>query len=215
MRKKIVYVEHRIAGLFADLDGDFAAVFQHDNAVECKRNSRPLVLLDTAVIVRFKQAETAVLVHGVLFKVDSRRVDVRCDDANAVGVERVFADLEYGNALVVVVVVILASDYELVAEVIRLVTFLLGCGDSVSGCLPLGLCLVEEVFVTIAVLVHFVDFFLGRNLEEIAFLVGQFFQKFLPFTLLFGHSSLLSACSESAAQPQNYFTILVYYLSKN
>ena len=183
--------------------------------MECKRNSRPLVLLDTTVIVSFKQAEATVLVHGVLFKVDSRRVDMRRNDANAVGVERVFADLEYGNALVVVIVVILAADFEFVTKVIRLVTFLLGCGDSVSGCLSLGLCFVEEVFVTIAVLVHFVDFFLGRNLEEIAFLVGQFFQKFLPFTLLFGHSSLLSARGKSAAQPQNYFTILVYYLSKN
>ena len=139
---------------------------------------------------------------------------MRRDNADTVGIKRVLADFEDGYALAVVVVVVSAAHFQPVAEIISLVACPFSRFDCVGGRFSLGLCLVEEVLVAVAVLVHFVDFFLGRNLKEIAFFVGQLVHELLSFALLFSHVFLLSAKPNLPTSPRKYLTYSVYYLSE-
>ena len=53
MRKQVGNVKHRVALLLADADIYFFTVLKHNDAVQGKRNCKPMILFDTAVIVSF------------------------------------------------------------------------------------------------------------------------------------------------------------------
>ena len=77
MREKVGNNELRFALFFAEADFNLSAVTQNNNSVKRHRNRRPLIFLDSAVVMRFQQAKTAVFVKRAEFEVKSGAVNVR------------------------------------------------------------------------------------------------------------------------------------------
>ena len=57
MRKQVSHAETALVRIVAPLDVDNGSVGLYDNAVESQRNSRPLVLLETAIVVGLEKSE--------------------------------------------------------------------------------------------------------------------------------------------------------------
>ena len=149
MYQQVGNAENGVALVLADGYADLFAVSLYNNAVQRHGYGSPLVLLDTAVIVRLKERKLAVFVKRVLLEVQAGRVYVRRGKAYAL-CKRLFAHYSKYHRLFAV------------AEIKFIARFVVGSGvvlgkscrfralDSVCAGLALGLCGVEELLVVLA-----------------------------------------------------------------
>ena len=101
MGQKVVDDELRIFGICTDLDIDLAAVRADDLAVQFQRNCDPLVLADTAVVVRLDVGQLCVFIEGIGLEVQTRRVGMGRADVRALG-KRLLADHSQQDGLAAV-----------------------------------------------------------------------------------------------------------------
>ena len=149
MGEQVGDVEYRIARLLADAHLDLFAVFPDDDTVQGQRDRRPLVLLDTAIVVRLEIADLLGLIQRVLLEVKARGVDMCRAEANAVGHGR-RADGRQNDRLAAVVEVDLVAGFELHAGLERHIALLFQLGNEELHRLALGLAGVHEVHVIAA-----------------------------------------------------------------
>ena len=71
MDKQVRDGKERVALVLADTHIHRAAVRADNNAVQCERDSHPLVLLDTAVIMSLEIREAALLKERVLLEIEA------------------------------------------------------------------------------------------------------------------------------------------------
>ena len=57
MRQKIGHHKYRVRLILAYADVYAAAVRLENNSVKCKRNSRPLILFNSAIVVRLEKTK--------------------------------------------------------------------------------------------------------------------------------------------------------------
>ena len=150
MDEQVGHAEHGIVLRLADADVDGRTVFLHDDAVHRERQRRPLVFLDTAVVVGVEVGEPAVLVERVLLDVEAAGVDVRAEDVHAVR-ERRLADLEEDDGLLHVDGIDLVARLEALAALDEPREVAIACGlrlaHGLLDALALRLAAAEEVAV--------------------------------------------------------------------
>ena len=141
-------VEHGVGRILAHADLDVGAVLQRHHAVQGQRHGDPLVLLDTAVVVRVEAGDLVGLVERVLLHVEARRVDVGTQDVEAL-LERLGAEMDKQQRLAIGGRVHLVAGDELLAlgdaALKRQVAGGFGKLHSRGAALALGLVLGDEV----------------------------------------------------------------------
>ena len=65
MRQEVCYTKYGVVFVLADRNFYLSSVRKSRNAVNRKRHCRPLILFDSAVVMRFKERKTAVLIQGI------------------------------------------------------------------------------------------------------------------------------------------------------
>ena len=85
MRQQVGHAEHRVALVLADADGHRRTVPADDHAVQRKRQGRPLVFFDPAVIVGVEIREIMILIQRVRLEIQPRGIDMRRRNRDAVG----------------------------------------------------------------------------------------------------------------------------------
>ena len=149
MRQKICYHKYRIRLIFAYADIDAAAVRPENNTVKRQRNSGPLILFNSAIVVRLEKTKLVRLINGVLLKVEPRAVNVSGRDLYAL-LKRFCSEYAENNALVTVVVIYLvARRICLVRIKFRKSLRLCKLDRDFSG-FPFGLRLIEKPLIVLA-----------------------------------------------------------------
>ena len=82
MNKQVGHAENGVALIVAHVYVHDRAVLLGDDAVHSERERNPLVVLDTAVVVRVEKREAVALVERVLLQVEAGAVDVRAQDVH-------------------------------------------------------------------------------------------------------------------------------------
>ena len=189
--QKVVDIEYGVVRLFADVKLYLSAVFEHNHAVQGEGYGCPLVLLDSAIVVRLQKAHTRLLIQRILLYIYPGRVDVRSDYAQAVLFEVFASHAEHHHALAAVYEVLFIARGELVAE-FEFGEARLPCHSYRGGAgLALGLGLVEEGLITFGIGEHLRALLFGGNLEIVLLFIGKFVVTFLPFALLLCHMKKL------------------------
>ena len=83
MRQKVGHAKARLIFLFTEAYRDFLPVFQHDRTVQGKRNRRPLVFFDAAVIMGFEQGHLKILIEWVGLEIKAGRINMRRGNPHA------------------------------------------------------------------------------------------------------------------------------------
>ena len=151
MRKQVRDVEYGIVFVLTDVERDFATVFEHHYTVKRKRNGEPLILFDTAVIVRFEIRHIRFFVERNLFEIESGTVHVRYENTHAVLCHVCLARADNEKSFSAIVVVEFVTGIDFVAEHVRLVALCFYHSDAFRHHFPLGLSVVEEFFVTFCI----------------------------------------------------------------
>ena len=99
MDQKIRDKEYRIILVLAYAENYSLTALLYDHAMDRERNSHILVFLDPSVIMRIQKSDIAVLVHGILLDIKSRRVNMGSKDIEAV-LKGVGSDLKKDHRLV-------------------------------------------------------------------------------------------------------------------
>ena len=175
VRQQIVDIEYGIAQLFPDRKFDLAAVLANDCAVQGKRDRRPLIFLDAAVIMRFQETHTRIFIQGILLDVDPRRVDMRRNHAETVLFGIFTADAEDHDRFAAVDEIFFIARFEHIAEPIFGEALGFRRLDGHGAGLAFGLCRVEKGFVPFRIRKNFLAFLFACHFEIIGFLIGQFF----------------------------------------
>ena len=177
-----------ILGIFADGDGDGGAVLAADNAVQSQLHGGPLVLLDAAVVMSLEVSDLRILVQGIGLQVHTGGVYVGSADVGAI-CQRLSADDSQSDGLITVIVVDFITGLGFHAGGEGLEAILLSLSDGPCGSFALGLALVHESHVALAVSIHLFTLLGGDT--GVAVLVGgkqgsaQFFgsHMYLSFTV--------------------------------
>ena len=93
VRKQVGNADDGIGGIFTDNDVNKRAVLLCNNAVHCKGHCNPLILFDTAVVMRVEICKIGVLIEGILLKVNAGGVNMSADDVQTLE-NGLFADFE-------------------------------------------------------------------------------------------------------------------------
>ena len=138
----------------ADRNG-LNAVVGHtaDNTAQFKRNSRPLILFDAAVVMRLEECHPVVLIERHHADIDARRIQMGGSQIDTGG-KRLFADYSKYNSLVTIHFVILVARFDRHAARVRFVAAGLRLLFQIVDCVALGLSLVEKFLVALGVAVH-------------------------------------------------------------
>ena len=98
MNQQIRDTENRIFFLLADHDFGQAAVLLRDNAVDRKRNRRPLVFLNSTVVMQVQIRHLRIFIERILLQVQPGGIDMRSQDPHAL-LQRLSADREQSHRL--------------------------------------------------------------------------------------------------------------------
>ena len=168
MRKQVSHAKTALVRIVAPLDVDNGSVGLYDNAMESQRNSRPLVLLETAIVVGLEKSEPVRLVQRIGLEVDSRRIDVGNRKTRTV-LHAVFADYGKRDRLAAV------NKINHVTRLVFRLGVVLGKAFSLCLCESLGNCLtlygrsIEKALIALAELVRARDFVGGERLYTLVF----------------------------------------------
>ena len=149
MRQQIGDVKYGICRVFAYTYLFFRAVAKHYDSVKRKRNRRPLILFDTAVIVRFKQRHFAAFVKRILLYIEARRVDMSDYHSYARLVKVAFSDFENRHRFIFIDVIIIAADGEFVAAFIFLIAAFFRFVNGKPDAFAFGFASVEKLFISL------------------------------------------------------------------
>ena len=141
--KQIVNDEDRVRLVLADHDIDHRAVGLYHDPMEGEGHGHPLVFLYAPVIVGPEEGQIHVLVKGVLLEVEPGRIDMGCDNIEAVG--EVFLPLNKGENLFVAMVEKSFLPGEVVGEAV-----LRKIPADKGGRLALGFRRIEKMFIIFA-----------------------------------------------------------------
>jgi len=129
------------------------AVGKRHHAVELQRDGDPLVLADAAVVMGLEIGQLRVLVQGPGLQVQTGRVGMGGGNVGTPG-QRLGADHRQHDALAPVVAVHLVAGFEGHTGLELHKAVLLRQLDAVLHAQPLGLAVVQEVLIILAVVVH-------------------------------------------------------------
>ena len=191
MRQQIGNAENRVIVLLTDADLHAGAVGAVDNAVQSQRDGRPLVLAHAAVIVGAQVADAGLFKHGHRAQIQTRRVDVRNVQMEAL-LQTFGADGRSQHALFTVDGVDLGA-----GGIVRAGHKFLVAGSqqqlfTVSGGLALGLGIVQEGLVSLAEVLRSGDG-IGSSIRYSLVFIEQFFEFLsgfhleFPFLLIYLH----------------------------
>ncbi len=93
MDQQVAYAQNAFLAVLADDNLDDRSVLLGHNAVQRQGKSDPLVLFDSAVVMRVQKGKAFVFVKGILLYVQAGRIDVRAQNVHA-AFKRLFSDLE-------------------------------------------------------------------------------------------------------------------------
>ena len=149
--------EYRIVLILTDVQNRGRSVFSDDHAMNSKWQRNIKILLYTAVVVRIKISQPAVLVERILLHVKARRIDVRAENIQAV-LHRLLTDLKENNRLVHPYGINLVSRLQLLTAFDEPAQFaesliLSHIDQGVNG-LTLGLCIVEKLLIVLAEIIY-------------------------------------------------------------
>ena len=80
VRKQVGNADDGIGGIFTDNDVNKRAVLLCNNAVHCKGHCNPLILFDTAVVMRVEICKIGVLIEGFCLRSMRGGVNMSTDD---------------------------------------------------------------------------------------------------------------------------------------
>ena len=126
--EKVGNAEYRVAFVLADVYLYGAAVSTDNYAVKCKRDSAPLILLDSAVVMGLEVSGLLVFKERVLLHIKTGRVNVSGCNMNAL-FHRLPAYDRKDNCLASVVVINLVAGFKAHISLKFLVACLLGSGN--------------------------------------------------------------------------------------
>ena len=178
MREQVADNELRLALFVADGDSYLLAVRLDDNAVERKRDCRPLIFLYTAVVVSLEERNLAILVHGVGLDIETGRVDMRRRDLDSVA-QRACAENGENDRLFFYIEPDLVARRILLRRVELLEAARLGELLRKRGYLALGSVVAEEGFVSLAPLKRRGDLIIAHSQRGMLRLSKQLFPELL------------------------------------
>ena len=91
MRQEIRDVKYRILVFFADIEENLGSVLADHKTVDGKRNGRPLIFLDAAIVVRLQKRHLILFIKRIGLQVKTRRIHMRAEYVHALG-DRFLAD---------------------------------------------------------------------------------------------------------------------------
>ena len=178
MREQVADNELRLALFVADRNSYLLAVRLDDNAVERKRDCRPLIFLYTAVVVSLEERNLAIFVHGVGLDIETGRVDMRRRDLDSVA-QRACAENGEDNRLFFYIEPDLVARRILLRRVELLEAARLGELLRKRGYLALGSVVAEEGFVSLAPLKRRGNFIVAHSQRGVLRLSKQLFSELL------------------------------------
>ena len=147
MGKYVGNYKDRIIFLFANANIHCAAVLFADNTVNGKRQGKPLVLLDSAVVVGVKVDNKVAFVDRVLLYVQTGRVYVGAKNVHAL-FQAVASYVKEGNGLSKLGKVNLVPCLYLFKRIYVLITILFCFFYKESNAFPLSLSLSQKILVS-------------------------------------------------------------------
>ena len=172
--------------VLTDGDGNGGAVLAAHNAVDGKRHTGPLILLDAAVVVGLEVGNFAVLIQRLGLHVHAGGVHMGGADVRTLG-KRLLANHGNHKALAAVVQINLIAGLHVHAGHGRYKAIFLSHFGGPGGCLPLGLAGIHKSAVAQRISFHFLTLLGGES--GIAVLGGaeqgstQFFSSHRSFSL--------------------------------
>lgn len=177
VRKNIRDVEHGIAFFVTDFDVNARAVFESDHTVKRKRNGEPLILFDTAVVMRLEVRHICLFIKRNLFEIESGAIDVSDENTHAVLCDVRFARSYDKQALAAIVVIKLVAGIDFVAERIRLITLFLNHFDCFLDGFSFGFAVVEKSLVTLCIIAYCFELLLVRQSVDVLSFIGKIHKK--------------------------------------
>ena len=181
VREKVVDDELRVAFLAADVHGNARTVAQHNNTVQLEGDGHPLILADAAVVMGLEVGHLALFIERAGLHVEARGVGMGRADIRAVAQVLAADDGEH-DALAAVVEVDLVAGGKLHARLVGLEASLLCQLDAVLHAKALGLAVVEEVLVILAVGIHRLLVLRAQTVIAVLGRVEEFFRQLVLLT---------------------------------
>ena len=100
-----------IAVILTDIQLDNRFVLLHDYTMQRQRQGYPLILFDTAVIMRIQHCEFLILIQRILFDIQTRRIHM-CSQNIASGSHRLLTDQKQCNSLAHIVGIHLITAFQ-------------------------------------------------------------------------------------------------------
>ena len=176
MNEQIGDDKHRIARLVTDADIDgFYAVFGHMayHTPQLHRDSRPLVFLDAAVIMGFKQCHAVVLIQR-----NGTDINTRCIQMGSCQVDTrthaLFTDYEEYNSFISIDFVILIAGMQLHAPLISSKALGLCHFLQTGNCVALGLGFIQKRFIALRIVHHGSLIPIAHAVPACLFVIKQF-----------------------------------------
>ena len=190
MREKVGNNELRFALFFAEGDFNLSAVTQNNNSVKRHRNRRPLIFLDSAVVMRLEKSHLICFVERIRFEVKTWRIDMSCCDSYALA-DTLFADNGKDNRLFTVEIINLVSGCILLEFIKGYKAFFLCLGNNKLGNLSLRLVIIEEFFVILGEIHRLLKLCFIYKICAVLLVHKQFFAQNINFCLFFCHCDFL------------------------
>ena len=126
MDQKIRNKEHRIILILANIQFNGRTILFYYHTMNGKRDRHPLVFLDTTVIMGVKISKASILIKGILFDIESRRIDMGTKYIHAL-FHFFLTDMKQGNGFVHPYRINLISLFQAAALFDDLLQFLISC----------------------------------------------------------------------------------------
>ena len=144
--------------ILTDIQLNHRFVLLHDYTMQRQWQGNPLILFDTAVIMRIQHREFLILIQRILFDIQTRRIHV-CSQNIASGSHRLLTDQKQGNSLAHIVGIHLVTAFQrfFVFDDILQITISIGFRNTDTFAYAFTLCLAvgNIFFVSFAIIEYF------------------------------------------------------------
>ena len=187
MDQKIRNTKNRILCFLADGQFNNSSILLRHNAMQCQRNGRPLVFLDTAVVMSIQKRHLAVLIQRILLEIQTRRINMSTQNIHTL-LHRFCPDLEQYHQFFLVYRIHFISGFQLFS----------GCNCFLQRNITMFLCHFYSQMRTLA---------LGLSFRDKSAVLLRYLSHFLQGILIIGVPCVFTFHSSSPTDLPDFLSI--------